>query len=53
MNVSVIPIVIGALGGIGDQRNNRVSFDYNTVKISLYISKNPGNLRRLAVTLTI
>ena len=36
MKVTVIPIIIGALGRTGDQRKNQVYVDYSTVKISLY-----------------
>ena len=60
LKVSIIPIVIGALGaitkglikGTGRHGNNGTSIDYCIVEISQNIEKSPGDLRRLAVTQT-
>ena len=61
MKVTVIPIVIGALGtvtkrivkGIGGNENKKTSGDHAidcTVKIGQTTEKIPGDLKRLAVT---
>ena len=61
VNVTVIPIVIGARGKIskgrikGLLRNHRKSRkhpDYSITKIGQNPEKSPGNLRRLVVTQT-
>ena len=63
MKVTVIPIVIGALGGnhqrigkgIGKLGNKRTSADhpkYSIIKITKNTKKSPAALKRLAVTQT-
>ena len=62
MKVTIIPIVIGALGshqrigtGTRELRKNRMSGDYlnyTLVKISQNAAESPGDLRELAVTQT-
>ena len=54
MRITVIPIIIGALGTVtGGIRNKRTSGDhpnYRIIEIDQNIEKSPGALRRLAVT---
>ena len=54
MKVTVIPIVIGALGtGPGGFENERTSGDhpnYSIIEIGQNTEKSPGDLKRLAVT---
>ena len=59
MKVTVIPIVIGALGtvarrsgSVGNRRKNRDHPNYSIVEIGQNTEKSPGNLRRLTVTQT-
>ena len=62
MKVTVIPIVIGALGTISkvlikgledkNQRMNRSHSDYSIIKIGQNPEESAGGLRRLAVTQT-
>ena len=63
MKERVITIVVGMLvtvpkrmeketGGTGGQRKNWEYKDHSSVKISKNTEKGPGDLRRLAVTLT-
>ena len=64
MRVTVMPIVIGALGTVpkglekgtkrvGNRRTNRGHKDYNIVKSSQNTEKSPGDLRKPAVTQTL
>ena len=57
MKVSMIPLVVGALGTILKGLVKRLKDleirdhpDYNITEISQNTEKNPGDLRRLAVT---
>ena len=63
MKVTVIPIVVGALGtvpkgigkgtgGLGNKRISRDHPNYIIIKIGLNTGKSPGDLKRLAVTQT-
>ena len=62
MHVILIPVVTGALGTVlnawkGDRRvenrrMNRHHSNYSIVEIGQNIEKSPGNVKRLAVTLT-
>ena len=61
MKVTVIPIVIGALGtitkgtkagGLGNKRTSGDHSNYSIVEIRQNTEKSPGDLRRLAVTQT-
>ena len=60
MKVTVIPIVIGALGtvtkglvkglrGVGNKRTSGDHLNYSTLKISQNTEKSSGNLRTLVV----
>ena len=61
MSVTMVPIVIGALGSqrlgkgawrVGNQRMNQDSLNYSIVEIDQNTEKSPGDLRRLTVTQT-
>ena len=61
MKVTVIPIIIGALGtvtkrliqGHNDLEIRGVHPNYSIIKIGQNTEKSPGNLRRLAITQTV
>ena len=63
IKVTVIPIVIGALdtvtrgfgtgiGGLGNKRTSGDHSNFSIIEIGQNTKKSPGDLRRLAVTLT-
>ena len=52
MKVIVIPIVIGVLGTVRNKRMGGDHLNDSIIKISQNTEKNPGDLRRLAVTQT-
>ena len=61
MNVTVIPIVIGALGmiskglvkkteGVWNRKKSRDHPNYSIVKVGQNTEKSPGDLKKLAIT---